>query len=411
MAQQESGAAARRYDANGNLLWVEDTSNNKINYYYDALNRVTDITNGSTFATIEYATCCSLRTKLTLGNGCYTEYDYDDARRLTKITNKKSDGTVISSWSYTYDDVGNVTSQTDKDSNVTRYTYDDVYRLTHVDYPSGSDYGYDYDAVGNRTKMFEYTTSSTITTVYSYDAADELTQYTTSTLTMTFTYASDGCLTTKSDGTDTWTYVWDYERRLSAFKKNGSTLVEYGYNPTGTRRYASDATLGVTKFFYAGRRVLGDYDTSWSLKTSYVHGVWRDEALCMLDRTTEPSSPYYFMADRDKSTRELLDSSENVKTRYEYDVWGAPTETHLSGAVSTRYRARGKIHSDTTGLCMAAGGWYSTYEGRRLISAQSRPGATRVGLWSHFYATAPVQIGDLKPLDCMRVCEARDGRV
>jgi len=48
-----------------------------------------------------------------------------------------SDGTVISSWDYAYDDVGNVTSQTDKDSNVTRYTYDDVYRLTHVDYPSG----------------------------------------------------------------------------------------------------------------------------------------------------------------------------------------------------------------------------------------------------------------------------------
>jgi len=195
-----------------------------------------------------------------------------------------SDGTVISSWSYTYDDVGNVLSQTDKDSNVTRYTYDDVYRLTHVDYPSGSDYGYEYDGVGNRTKMFEYTTSSTITTVYSYDNADELTQYTTSTLTMTFTYASDGCLKTKSDGSDTWQYAWDYERRLKAFKKNGSTLVEYAYNPTGTRRYASDATVGVTNYFHSNGHILGDYNSSWSLMRSYILG-----ANAMVDRTTDPN--------------------------------------------------------------------------------------------------------------------------
>ena len=64
-------------------------------------------------ATIEYATPCSLRTKLTLGNGCNTEYDYDDARPLTKLMNKKSNGTVISSFEYAYDDIGNVTTVED----------------------------------------------------------------------------------------------------------------------------------------------------------------------------------------------------------------------------------------------------------------------------------------------------------
>ncbi len=331
------------YDDNGNLLEIEDTSNNDINYYYDALNRVSDVVNGSTFATIEYATCCSLRTKLTLGNGCYTEYDYDDARRLTKITNKKSNGTVISSWDYAYDDVGNVTSQTDKDSNETSYTYDDIYQLTEVDYPSGSDFGYQYDAVGNRTKMSEFTTQATITTTYTYDNADELTQWTTSTVTMTFTYASDGCLVSKSDGTDTWTYDWDYERRLEAFKENSATLVEYTYNPTGARRSASDSTLGVTNYFHAGLQVLGEYNSNWSLVTSYILG-----ADAMLDRTTDPDTAYYLTRDRLGSTRELVNSSEVIKTRYGYDAWGDPTETQLSGGVSTDYRFRGWYYASTS---------------------------------------------------------------
>jgi len=337
------------YDDNGNLLWIEDTSNSKSNYYYDALNRVTDITNGSTFATIEYATCCSIRAKLTLGNGCYTEYEYDDAKRLTKITNKKSNGTVISSWDYAYDDVGNVTSQTDKDSLATSYTYDDIYRLTHVNYPSGSDYGYDYDAVGNRTKMSEYTTS-TITTTYTYDNADELTQYTTSTLTMSFGYASDGCLVSKSDGSDTWTYDWDYERRLAGFKKNGATLVEYAYNPTGMRRYSSDSTLGLTNYFWSGGHVLADYSSNWSLTRSYIFGPRVDEMIAMIDRTTDPNVTHYFTRDRLGSTRELVNASETLMTRYDYDAWGSPTETQLSGSVSSRYRFTGRSLDPTSGL-------------------------------------------------------------
>jgi len=317
-------------------------SNNDINYYYDALNRVTAVVNGSTFATIEYATCCSLRSKLTLGNGCYTEYEYDDAGRLIEIENKTSNATVISSWEYGYDDVGNVSSQTDKDSLVTSYTYDDIYELTYVNYPSGSDFGYEYDAVGNRTKMFEYT-SSTITTTYTYDNADELTQWTTSTVTMTFTYASDGCVVSKSDGTDTWEYDWDYERRLAAFKKNSATLVEYTHNPTGTRRQASDSTLGVENYFHAGLQVLGEYSSNWSLVTSYMLG-----ADAMLDRTTEPDTAYYVTRDRLGSTRELVSASETVNTGYAYDVWGKPTETQFSGSVSTDYRFRGWYYASTS---------------------------------------------------------------
>jgi len=312
-------------------------------------------------------------------------------------------GTVISSWEYAYDDVGNVTSQTDKDSLVTSYTYDDIYQLTAVDYPSGSDFGYEYDAVGNRLKMYEYT-SSTITTTYRYDDADELTQWTTSTLTMSFGYASDGCLVSKSDGSYTWTYDWDYERRLAAFKKNGASLVEYTFNPTGTRRQASDATLGVENYFCAGKRVLGDYDCNWGLETSYLHGTLRDEILCMLDRTTDPDTAHYFTSDRSRSTCELVNSSETVKTRYGYDAWGAPTERKLVGNVSTRYQFTGTEYCGTIALGISRGGWYSPVEARRLTSAvvASPPGSRAVT--SHLYSfSAPVR--SLQQ-DCVDHCDA-----
>jgi len=228
--------------------------------------------------------------------------------------------------------------------------------------------------------MFEYTTSSTITTVYGYDNADELTQYTTSTLTMTFTYASDGCLATKSDGTDTWQYVWDYERRLKAFKKNGSTLVEYGYNPTGTRRYASDATVGVENYFWSMGHVLGDYNSSWSLTRSYVGGPRAGVLIGMVDRTADPNETYYFMKNRLGSTHNVVDSSGTVATRYDYDAWGHPRETHVSGNVSTRYLGGGDEYDSRLEAYHYRSGLSSPVLGRGLQPRSPRSQSTMYGV-------------------------------
>jgi len=198
--------------------------------------------------------------------------------------------------------------------------------------------------------MYEYTGSSTLTTIYTFNDADELSQYTIGGGTMTFTYASDGSLKTKSDGTDTWTHEWDYEGHLIAFKKNAATLVEYAYSPTGTRRYSSDSTLGLTNYFYSGGHVLADYSSNWSLNKSYIMGPRVDEIIAVIGRTTDPNVTHYFTRDRLGSTRELVNTSETVKTRYAYNVWGDPTETQLSGSVTTRYQFTGRSFDSTSDL-------------------------------------------------------------
>jgi len=100
------------------------------------------------------------------------------------------------------------------------------------------------------------------------------------------------------------------------------TLVEYGYNPTGTRRYASDATVGVENYFWPMRHVLADYNSSWSLTRSYILGPRVDEIIAMIDRAGDLNTAYWLMKNRLVSTHNAVASSETVMTAYDYGVWG-----------------------------------------------------------------------------------------
>jgi len=86
-----------------------------------------------------------------------------------------------------------------------------------------------------------------------------------------------------------------------------------------------------------------DYSSGWGLEKSYILGLWTDEIVCFVDRTADSDPPprYYFTKDRLNSTRELINASATVMTRYDYDVWSVTSEAHLVGSVSTRYRAGG----------------------------------------------------------------------
>jgi len=82
--------------------------------------------------------------------------------------------------------------------------------------------------------------------------------------------------------------------------------------------------------------------SAWTLTRSYILGPWTDEIICFVDRTaaSDPPPRYYFTKDHLNSTRELINASATVVTSYDYDVWGTPTESHLSGNVSKRYQFR-----------------------------------------------------------------------
>jgi RHS repeat-associated protein len=146
------------YDELGNRLTMVDGTGTTI-WDRDELYRPTTVTDGATDE---------------------VGYSYDAAGRLEELTYPGGIDSVI----YDYDDAGRLTTVTDWDSNVTGYDYDDANRLTATTLPNGistqrsydaagrllsmrndrndgslSSYGYDMDAVGNRTAMVARTDS------------------------------------------------------------------------------------------------------------------------------------------------------------------------------------------------------------------------------------------------------------
>ena len=111
-----------------------------------------------------------------LGNE--TTYTYDALKHPQTVT--KAAGTEDESrWVYVYDAAGNVLSETDPRGTffTTTFTYDKVGRLVSENGPTGTPTSpksytvyYEYDAVGNRTKVSDPRSEDYVTT-WEYDAA------------------------------------------------------------------------------------------------------------------------------------------------------------------------------------------------------------------------------------------------
>ena len=75
-------------------------------YTYDNANRLTQITQGSSIVQFGYDTS-NRRTSLTLPNGILVEYGYDAASRVTSISYQQNGTTLLGDLTYEYDMAGN----------------------------------------------------------------------------------------------------------------------------------------------------------------------------------------------------------------------------------------------------------------------------------------------------------------
>ncbi len=177
------------------------------------------------------------RATLTRSNGTVTTYTYSSRNWLTGLTNKKSDNTVISSFTYLHDDLDNRARMTENNGDYTTYAYDDTYQLTGQTKRNSSDtmlwqYTYAYDAVGNR--QTETDKDSNITT-YTYNSGNELTSTNASGTWTTYAYDSNGNLHTTEVAAGTTTYTYDYENRLEVVTYSDDTKATLSYNGEGKR--------------------------------------------------------------------------------------------------------------------------------------------------------------------------------
>ncbi|MHC4122456.1 MAG: RHS repeat-associated core domain-containing protein [Planctomycetota bacterium] len=310
----EDRLVSYEYDDRGLRTKLTCPDDSYITYEYDAMKRLKKIkdSDGNSIAEFDYDEL-SRRTLLTLANDANAVYDYDLSNRLLVLTNNLDDTNSIVFDYNDYDDVGNRLSCKVDDANAQVYAYDEIYRLTFVDYNDGNSTSYAYDSLGNRTDVNDGNS-----TAYTTDA-NGLNQYTDVGDNNDYTYDDNGNLT--YDGT--YKYYYDCENRLIDINDvNDDPVASYSYNYRG-RRISKTVDSNTTEYIYDGDRVIAEYEND-TLVRKFIYGPGIDEPICMID-VTDSNAIYYYHFDGLGSVAALTDESGDLVEKYKYDVFGSLT--------------------------------------------------------------------------------------
>ena len=245
------------YDKNGNRTSVNNTT-----YTYDKLNRLTSVTFSGKTINYTYRKDSKLL-KVTYPNGMTTEYGYDAIGRLTSKKTKLGSGTVVASYTFTLDKVGNITKQTKTEpygdialtNGETNYTYNSANRITKAGSVS-----FTFDANGNTTKR----------------------------------------------GSEA--YKWDKQDRLS---QAGSTNITY--DPLGL--IASYGSTTFTTDPLGMGNVLSDSKSG----AEYIYGNG-------LEARVKNGKVSYYVSDVRGSVVAIVDDNGKITHKYQYDEYGKVTQ-------------------------------------------------------------------------------------
>ncbi|WP_288985717.1 toxin TcdB middle/N-terminal domain-containing protein [uncultured Treponema sp.] len=143
----ETAVMEYRSDYLGRMQWIVYPDGEQIVYGYDRGGQVISVTGSNYGNEFNYVTNIlydqyGQRTRIDYGNGTFTEYNYDTARRwLDTIKTQNKWGQAYQNISYSFDAVGNVLgyendclgSASGNYTTKQTYSYDDLYQLIKVD--------------------------------------------------------------------------------------------------------------------------------------------------------------------------------------------------------------------------------------------------------------------------------------
>lgn len=206
VVQEQQGDYTKMYsyDSNGNrtkfVLRGLTGVIQEQRYVYDRQNRLTQIKDGadSVIAAYTYDANGNLLTE-TKGGEVVTSYTYNANNWLTGKTNKKTDNTLLSQYTYSHYRDGNIYQE-----NAGFQKEDDTWQTQNRTYA--------YDPQGRLVQVAETSASNTTTTSYTYDLR--------------------GNRVTKASGADTTSYTYDLNNRLLS-EAEGDTTTLYEYDDRG----------------------------------------------------------------------------------------------------------------------------------------------------------------------------------
>ena len=379
------------YYANGLKKSFTGPDGVTVNYSYDSNNQLSSITlpTGTlTINTYQWAAPA----QVTLPGGTMRTQSYDALMRLKTIQVKDSAQNEILNYQYAYDKADNIIQKITEHGTYS-YGYDNLHRLTAANNPSPlTNEAYAYDQAGNRT------TDDSIPGNWSYNGNNQLTAYGN----FTFDYDANGNTTSKTEGTNTTTYVYDTADLLIEVKNtNGNTIAKYAYDALG-RRLWKDINNTRTYFLYSDEGLIGETDNTGNLIALYGYkpnSTWSTGLLFL-----KASGQYYFFQN------DHLGTSQKLTAQNGDIVWSAKaqafgqTTVDTSSTVTNNLRYAGQYFDSETGLFYNWNRYYDPKLGRYITSdPMGLAGDTNTYLYARANPLSNIDPDGLKALFCCRL--------
>jgi RHS repeat-associated protein len=292
---------------------------------------------------------------MTRPNGLKSIYAYDNLSRLQSVLHQ-SGSTTLDGAAYGVDNAGNRTSRTPQPAGTTtNFGYDNIYQLLSATQGGTTAESYTYDSVGNRL-------SSLGVSPYNNNSSNELTSIPGT----TYTYDSNGNTQTKVVGSNTTTYAWDFENRMSSVTLPGSGgTVSFKYDPFGRRIYKSSSS-GTSVYAYDGKNLIEETNGTGAVVARYAQGENIDEPLAML----RSGATSFYHADGLGNVTSLSNAAGALAQTYTFDSFGKQTASSGSLTNPFQYTAR---ESDTeTSLYYYRARYYDPSSGRFISEDPER---------------------------------------
>ena len=321
------------YDENNNLVTVTDWNGRITSYTYDVNNNLIGINNA---------------------NGTTTVKTYDNAQRLISTQDRKVDNTIICGYEYTYDKLGQISTEKNLANGKTLcYTYDKLSRVIKCEEKNSSDQivstqNFAYDAAGN---IISAPTGS-----FAYDVNNKLTSYNNQTV----EYDLDGNMISMpvedipSEYTDG---IYDSSNRVLR-----AMHCSYTYDAENNR-IRNDAGGYIYDYVYNTNCRLSHVLAMFEYGSSsfYIYGL----GLIGEERNGQFYTYHY---DYRGSTVAMTDQSGNIVGTAEYDIYGALKTCNVPYLLLFGYNGRDGVQTDSNGLLYMRARYYCPNR-RRFINA------------------------------------------
>lgn len=443
-------SVAFEYDPNNNLTQMAD-SLGTTNLSYDALNRLTNVNDalGRSLAygydpvgnltsmtyphggTVQYGyfdndwletvsdtagrvttyerNGVGQMTSTVFANGAISTNTYDDANRLRSITHSEDGGELISSYSYTLNEVGLRTSAEIAygrpwPKTVTEsYEYDGLRRLTGVTDDLGFAASYDYDQVGNRTRWAANDDQTTqeagdaFDITYSYNEANQLLTQVQDDESTTYSYDANGNRTnkhwTQTDypyqyGTD---YAYDREDRLTSatnYRINDSLETGHRRNKDETRlaydgmgrrlskeyiEHDGRGRVAFTEYVFDGLDVVAEYpvweEAEFRGRNNHRNEFYYNDNMQIVSQRRFPNGVaaqnYNYHYDGRMNVVSLTEETNRAWVHYQYDAYGQQLPAwgntpHPEWHEHNQYKVTGKEWDDKLGMSYFGSRYYES---------------------------------------------------